>query len=101
MADVKLGYSDQGRKSGSPRGIAGALPRSRPQTHRSAQPATLLGSTSLVCALAALSACSPVPTLPPAPPQPAPDAGYISNLQPYRIQVGDILDVRLMLNPEL
>jgi len=47
------------------------------------------------------AACSPVPNLPPAPPEPAPDAGYMSSLQPYRIQVGDILDIRLMLNPEL
>ena len=51
--------------------------------------------------MAALAACSPVPSLPPAPPEPAADAGYISHLPPYRIQVGDVLDVRLMLNPEL
>ncbi len=56
---------------------------------------------SVFVTLAGLAACSPVPTLPPAPAQPAPDAGYVSSLEPYRIQVGDILDVRLMLNPEL
>ena len=43
----------------------------------------------------------PVPTLPPAPPQPAPDTGPVSALPPYRLQVGDVLGVRLMLNPEL
>jgi polysaccharide export outer membrane protein len=54
-----------------------------------------------VCALAAISSCSPVPILPPAPAEPPPATGYVSSLEPYRIQVGDVLDVRLMLNPEL
>jgi polysaccharide export outer membrane protein len=49
----------------------------------------------------ALAACSSVPTLPPAPAQPPPDAGNVSRLTPYHIQVGDILSLRLMLNPEL
>ena len=48
-----------------------------------------------------IPACSPVPTLPPAPVKPAEDTGRVSALPPYQIQVGDILDVRLMLNPEL
>jgi polysaccharide biosynthesis/export protein len=48
----------------------------------------------------ALAACSPVPTLPPAPMVPAPTT-YTANLEPYRIQVGDVLEVRLLLNPEL
>jgi polysaccharide biosynthesis/export protein len=48
----------------------------------------------------ALAACSTVPTLPPAPLEPAP-ATYTANLPPYRIQVGDVLEVRLLLNPEL
>ena len=48
----------------------------------------------------ALAACSPVPTMPPAPMEPA-EAPYSANLPPYRIQVGDVLEVRLMLNPEL
>ena len=39
--------------------------------------------------------------MPPAPPVPEPTAGYVTHLPPYRIQVGDVLDVRLMLNPEL
>jgi polysaccharide export outer membrane protein len=58
-------------------------------------------TASIFTAVVALSACSPVPDLPPAPPEPAPGAGYLSNLEPYRIQVGDVLDVRLLLNPEL
>ena len=54
-----------------------------------------------VCALATLSACSPVPNLPPAPLEPPADTGYVDSLAPYRIQVGDVLGIRLMLNPEL
>jgi polysaccharide export outer membrane protein len=53
------------------------------------------------CALAGVSACSPVPQLPPAPPTPPPNVGQVDNLAPYHIQVGDVLGVRLMLNPEL
>jgi protein involved in polysaccharide export with SLBB domain len=48
----------------------------------------------------ALAACSGVPNLPPAPLEPSPST-YTANLPPYRIQVGDVLDVRLLLNPEL
>jgi polysaccharide export outer membrane protein len=48
----------------------------------------------------ALAACSTVPTLPPAPMEPA-ESTYTANLPPYRIQVGDVLEVRLLLNPEL
>ncbi|MGD0107232.1 MAG: polysaccharide biosynthesis/export family protein [Rhodopila sp.] len=50
--------------------------------------------------VAAVAACSPVPSLPPAPMEPGVQA-VSSNLPPYRIQVGDVLDVRLLLNPEL
>ncbi|HEX3401489.1 MAG TPA: polysaccharide biosynthesis/export family protein [Acetobacteraceae bacterium] len=39
--------------------------------------------------------------MPLAPPVPDASAGYVTDLPAYRIQVGDILDVRLMLNPEL
>jgi len=48
----------------------------------------------------ALAACSVVPTLPPAPAEPPPES-FTANLPPYRIQVGDVLEVRLLLNPEL
>ena len=48
----------------------------------------------------ALAACSTVPNLPPAPMEPA-ESSYTANLPAYRIQVGDVLEVRLMLNPEL
>ena len=101
MADHIPGYSVPTRKAGSCAAAARNLPGSHAPTHRSPRIATALAGPSVICALAALSACSPVPTLPPAPAEPAADAGYVSNLQAYRIQVGDILDVRLMLNPEL
>lgn len=53
-------------------------------------------------AVAALPACSTVGSqMPPAPPVPSPEAGYVSYLTPYRIQIGDVLEVRLLLNPEL
>lgn len=52
-------------------------------------------------AVAALPACSTVSHMPPAPPVPSPDAGYVSYLTPYRLQIGDVLQIRLLLNPEL
>jgi protein involved in polysaccharide export with SLBB domain len=39
--------------------------------------------------------------LPPIPESPTPEAGTIPKLPPYKVQVGDLLDVRLFLNPEL
>jgi polysaccharide export outer membrane protein len=51
--------------------------------------------------IAALAACTSTANMPPAPAVPDPNAGYVTELAPYRIQVGDLLDVRLMLNPEL
>ncbi len=60
-----------------------------------------LGSLGVMVAGAmALSACSTVPTLPPAPMEPA-ETTFSANLPAYRIQVGDVLEVRLLLNPEL
>ena len=50
---------------------------------------------------ATLSACSPVPALPPAPLEPEPLVGEAAALPPYHIQVGDVLAIRLLLNPEL
>lgn len=55
----------------------------------------------LLAASVGLTACSSVPNLPPAPLEPPPGTGYVENLPPYRIQVGDVLDVKLLLNPEL
>jgi polysaccharide export outer membrane protein len=56
----------------------------------------VLTTTAAVCGIAALSACSQAP-----PPPPPPDASASSSLERYRIQVGDVLGVRLLLNPDL
>jgi polysaccharide export outer membrane protein len=51
-------------------------------------------------AMLGLAACTNTSKLPPAPPQPEP-IGAVAPQPPYRLQVGDVLDLRLMLNPEL
>ncbi len=52
-----------------------------------------------------LAGCSTVDTqrMHPAPAEPPPYAGYgyMSSLPPYRIQIGDVLAIRLLQNPEL
>lgn len=48
-----------------------------------------------------LAGCSTVPSLPQAPLEPVQASASTTNLPPYRIQVGDVLEVRLFLNPEL
>jgi polysaccharide biosynthesis/export protein len=55
----------------------------------------------LICASIALTDCTTTGNLPLAPVVPAPTDGNVTPLAPYRIQVGDILDVRLLLSPEL
>src|SRR4051812_49391946 len=57
--------------------------------------------TQLSIALVAFAAtsCASVPDLPVAPQVPAPLRG--ENFPPYYIQPGDVIAVRLMLNPEL
>jgi protein involved in polysaccharide export with SLBB domain len=50
-----------------------------------------------------LAGCSTADTqrMRPAPPEPPPYTGYMSSLPPYRIQMGDVLAIRLLQNPEL
>lgn len=67
--------------------------------HRSKGTAALRGIT-LLSAVAVLAACTRTSSLPPAPAVPV-DTAYAATLPPYHIQVGDVLEVRLMLNPEL
>ncbi len=63
---------------------------------------TRSGSVLIILAGASLSACSTtVSNLPKLPPQPGPETGAVSALPPYKVQVGDVLDVKLFLNPEL
>jgi len=65
----------------------------------------LLSSSALrglvvLSAMTALAACAEHPNLPPAPLEPVPVSTF-NPAPPYRLQVGDVLDIRLMLNPEL
>lgn len=57
----------------------------------------------IFAAVMALPGCSTVNTehMRLAPPQPPPYTGYMSSLSPYRIQIGDVLAIRLLQNPEL
>jgi len=49
-----------------------------------------------------LSACSSTKSdLPPLPVTPEPDSGVVAQLPSYKVQVGDVLDIKLFLNPEL
>src|SRR5262245_31309921 len=59
------------------------------------------GILSLVFAAAALAGCAQtVDNLPPLPQESFPQPGYTA-LPPYRVQVGDVLSLKLILNPEL
>lgn len=59
-----------------------------------------LRSSVAISALTGLAACVNTSNLPPAPLEPVAITQF-PELPPYRVQVGDVLDVRLMLNPEL
>jgi polysaccharide export outer membrane protein len=54
----------------------------------------------MLSAAVMLTACANTSNLPPAPLEPV-ALGPSAPLPPYRIQVGDVLDLRLLLNPEL
>ena len=54
----------------------------------------------LLTAVVGLAACTDTSNLQPAPAEPV-VLGPSAPLPPYRIQVGDVLDLRLLLNPEL
>lgn len=54
----------------------------------------------VVSGMTMLAACAVTPKLPPAPLEPTPVTQELP-APPYRIQVGDVLDIRLLLNPEL
>ncbi len=61
---------------------------------------TLLRKTALALAISCVTACTTV-SLPPIVPISAPQPGAIVPLPPYKVQVGDVLDIKLFLNPEL
>jgi polysaccharide biosynthesis/export protein len=79
--------------------ILSAPPRNQPAAAAPRARAIVPVGVALVSAIA-MASCSPVPTLPPAPMEPGPTVSS-ANLPPYHIQVGDVLEVRLLLNPEL
>lgn len=56
--------------------------------------------SALVVVPLGLGACSAVPNLPPAPAVPAP-LSAATPLPAYRIQIGDVLGIRFLVNPEL
>ena len=55
----------------------------------------------LAAGVLALAGCTTVSNLPPAPREAFPTAGFASALPAYRLNVGDVVGVRLLLNPEL
>jgi polysaccharide export outer membrane protein len=55
-------------------------------------------TTTAACGIAGLSACSQDTPLPP---PPAVGASSVTSFEPYRIQAGDVLAIRLLLNPDL
>jgi polysaccharide export outer membrane protein len=95
MMDVRCGCSGTQRKPARPVVVALKTSPARLRLRNA------ISASTAICTMTILASCSPVPTLPPAPAEPPPAAGYVSSLEPYRIQVGDVLDIRLMLNPEL
>jgi polysaccharide export outer membrane protein len=63
---------------------------------------TLFACAGLAGAAVLLAGCAQTDSgLPPAPQISTPQAGGPATLPPYRVQVGDLLDVKLFLNPEL
>jgi len=61
---------------------------------------TALRGVVALSAAIGMAACTNTSDLPPAPPEPI-ALGPSAPLPPYRIEVGDVLDLRLLLNPEL
>lgn len=65
------------------------------------QPPRACDRLLLACVLAVCGCAQTVSGLPPAPHSSMPQAGVAPSIPPYRLQVGDVLGVRLLLNPEL
>lgn len=64
---------------------------------------TIWSALALLAVAVSLGACGSTvkADLPPVSPVPDPESGASPKLPPYKVQVGDLLDVRLFLNPEL
>src|SRR5882757_183605 len=79
---------------------------SRYSSHSWAPAAAWVGRFKHMLAAAALAlplaACATATSnLPPIPQSPNPQPGAIAQLPPYRVQIGDVLDIKLFQNPEL
>ena len=98
--DAQSGYSECPDKNSGTGVVPVAAPISSGQRRMLSESSALRG-VLMLGSIAALAACTSTANMPPAPAVPDPNAGYVTELAPYRIQVGDLLDVRLMLNPEL
>ena len=59
------------------------------------------GLVAVVLALSLAACAQATSNLPPIPQSSTPQPGAITQLPPYRVQIGDVLDVKLFLNPEL
>src|SRR4051812_45994365 len=96
--DTESGRSGRLRRKAS--GDTSIVPKTsdRLSVRQSAPGSSVVRGAFVVGSAAAFVACTSTSQMPPAPPVPDPTAGYVSQLPPYRIQVGDVLDVRLMLN---
>lgn len=75
----------------------------RPRGHASPDPRRTLAATLCITLIIfALSACGTrTGNLPALPSLPTPEAAPVVGLPPYRIQIGDVLGLRFLLNPEL
>lgn len=71
-----------------------------PRMRQSLRASSALRGVVALSAAVGLAACANNANLPPAPAEPV-ALGPSAPLPPYRIQVGDVLDIRLILNPEL
>jgi len=98
--DAQSGCSECPKKNSDTAVVPVAAPISSGQRRMLSESSALRG-VLMLGSIAALAACTSTANMPPAPAVPDPNAGYVTELAPYRIQVGDVLDVRLMLNPEL
>jgi polysaccharide export outer membrane protein len=98
--DAQSGCSECPKKNSDTAVVPVAAPISSGQRRILSESSALRG-VLMLGSIAALAACTSTANMPPAPAVPDPNAGYVTELAPYRIQVGDVLDVRLMLNPEL
>jgi polysaccharide biosynthesis/export protein len=98
-------HAPMGRNSSIARPSSGGIVASLSRAIRSSlslREATVRAAAAMIVAAAALCACAQATKdMPPIPLVSSPQSGTPAALPAYRAQVGDLLDVRLFLNPEL